>query len=624
MLLNLRNAVLDLGGPTILNHVDFQLNKNQRVALLGRNGCGKSTLLKVLAGQIAPDSGVRKINQGVTLGYLGQAMPDDIPKTVYELVALSFGEAGRLLLQSHNVADDDHAHHAAMSELDTWTVAARIEKVISQFQLDPEMEFAALSGGRQRRALLASAIATEPDILLLDEPTNHLDLDSVLWLENYLAARKGALLFVSHDREFISRLANRVVELDRGQLHQYDVTYKDYLALRERRDEEELRHNALFDKKLAQEERWIRQGVQARRTRNEGRVRALKALREDRGARRDKQVSATLKLDAGERSGRLVAEVEKISFSYDGHPIISDFSTTILRGDKIGFIGPNGVGKTTLLRLLLGDLTPASGQVRLGTKLEVAYLDQQRSEIDNDKSLVDNVSLGREFIEVNGQSQHIIGYLQQFLFDPQQARARAGLLSGGERARLLLARLFSQPANVLVLDEPTNDLDIETLELLEELLLRYEGTLFLVSHDRALLNNVVTSSLVLEGGGQIGEYVGGYDDWLRQRPKKNVLQDSSRKIVNNSRLGKSAPAKPATTKKAKTAKLSYKDQLELDALPAQIASLEAEQEPLYTALSSPDLYAAAPEKVRDLKKQLEDIESKLNSAYKRWEQLEAL
>jgi len=619
MLLSLRNAVLDFGGPALLDNVDLQLSKGQRVALLGRNGCGKSTLLKVLAGQLALDSGSRKINQGVTLGYLSQATSNEIPKTVYELIALSFGEAGRLLVQSHHAADDDHVHHAAMSEVDTWTVAARIDKVISQFQLDPDMEFSALSGGRQRRALLASVVATEPDILLLDEPTNHLDLDSVLWLENYLASRQGALLFVSHDREFISRLANRIVELDRGHMHQYDVTYKNYLALCEQRDEEEQRHNALFDKKLAQEERWIRQGVQARRTRNEGRVRALKALRKDYSARRNKQASATLKLDTGEKSGKLVAEVEKISFSYDDRPIVSDFSVSIMRGDKIGLIGSNGVGKTTLLRLLLGDIKPDSGRVKLGTKIEIAYLDQQRSEIDHNKSLIDNVSLGREFIEVDGKSQHIIGYLQQFLFDPKQARARAGLLSGGERARLLLARLFSQPTNVLVLDEPTNDLDIETLELLEELLLQYKGTLFLVSHDRAILNNVVTSSLVLEGDGKVVEYVGGYDDYLRQRPEKLTLKESQKNVVKN--IG---TAKQVATKQRAKVKLSYKDQRELDALPETIASLEKEQDALYVELSSSDCHAKQPDKEHNITKQLKDIESKLNNAYGRWEQLEAL
>jgi len=620
MLLNLRNAVLDLGGPTILDNIDFQLDQTQRVALLGRNGCGKSTLLKVLAGKLVLDSGVKKIDQGVTLGYLGQALPDEMPETVYELIASSFGEAGCYLVQSKTAADDDHDFHTAMGQVDTWTAASRIDKVISQFQLEPDMKFADLSGGRQRRALLASVIATEPDILLLDEPTNHLDLDSVLWLESYLAARKGALVFVSHDREFISRLANRIVELDRGQLHQYDVSYPDYLELCKIRGEEEQRHNALFDKKLAQEERWIRQGVQARRTRNEGRVRALKALREDHSARRNKQASANFKLDAGERSGRLVAEVENISFSYGDKLIVRDFSTTIIRGDKIGLIGPNGMGKTTLLRLLLGDLKPGLGRVKPGTKIEVAYLDQQRSEIDEDKSLVDNVSLGREFIEVNGQSQHIIGYLQQFLFDPQQARSRAGLLSGGERARLLLARLFSQPANVLVLDEPTNDLDIETLELLEELLLQYKGTLFLVSHDRALLNNVVTSSLVFEGDGRVGEYVGGYDDWLRQRPAQIAVDDKKDNKKKKTAIN-AEPIKQVATKKTK---LSYKEQRELDALPETISNLEAEQEALYAVLSSPDLHVNEPDKVRDTKKQLEDIESKLNSTYVRWEQLEAL
>lgn len=622
MMLSLRNACLDLGGPAILGDVNFQLVNNQRVALLGRNGCGKSTLLKVLAGQMALDSGVREINQDATIGYLGQDVPAGLRCSVYEFVAKSFGRAGQLLLQSQAGKLDPDALHSADLEPDIWSIANRIDKALSQLQLDADAEFASLSGGRQRRALLAGVIAMDPDILLLDEPTNHLDVDSVLWLESYLVGRKGVILFVSHDRQFISSLATRVVELDRGQLHQYDVGYHDYLRLRDRREEEEQRHSALFDKKLAQEERWIRQGVQARRTRNEGRVRALKALRNERQARREKQSGATLKLDRGEQSGRLVAEIEQISFHYGDRTIVEDFSMTVLRGDKIGLIGPNGAGKTTLLRLMLGELQPDAGGVKLGTRLSVAYLDQQRSEIDENKSLIDNVSLGREFIEIDGQAQHIIGYLQQFLFSPEQARARAGLLSGGERARLLLARLFSRPANVLVLDEPTNDLDIESLELLEELLLGYKGTLFLVSHDRALLNNVVTSSLVFEGDGKVGDYVGGYDDWLRLSRTLGARQQHEGVTSGKKKTTLNVGVK--TVDKPRPAKLSYKDQRELDALPEAITQLEAEQESLYASLSNPDLHTKAPDKVREAKRQLEDIESKLINAYQRWEQLEAL
>lgn len=596
MLLNLRNACLDLGGPKILDNVVYQLEKNQRVALLGRNGCGKSTLLKVLAGNLQLDSGMRELGKEVTIDFLPQVVPDDIPATVYDLIAKSL---------KTNIHDNEG-----------WDVRHRIDKVLSQFELSGDEKILSMSGGRQRRALLASVVVNEPDILLLDEPTNHLDVESVLWLENYLFARRGALLFVSHDREFISKLATRIIELDRGHLHQYDVMYKKYLQQREKREEEEQRHAALFDKKLAEEERWIRQGVQARRTRNEGRVRALKALRVERQARRDKQSVAQLRLDSGQQSGKVVAEAQNISFNYQDKKIVADFSATVLRGDKVGLIGPNGVGKTTLLKLLLGELTPASGRMKLGTKLEVAYLDQQRSEIDPEKSLIDNVSVGREFIEIEGQSQHIISYLQRFLFDPQQARARAGLLSGGERARLLLARLFSQPANVLVLDEPTNDLDIESLELLESLLVAYQGTLFLVSHDRALLDNVVTSSFAFEGDGCVGEYVGGYSDYLKQRQPKQNVKDSARKTLDK--------AVASASKKTKPAKLSYKDQRELEALPDDIAELESEQESLYSELANPELHIKAPNRVREAKQQLEDIDSKLNYAYARWEELEAL
>lgn len=610
MLLNLRNAVLNLGGPNILDDVNFQLSSGQRVALLGRNGSGKSTLLKVMAGELMLDDGKRETAQGISLGYLPQCLPEDAPRTVYELVARGFGESGRLLLKGKtgSLAAD---HYEALEQAGGWDIAHRIDKAISQLKLEPDMVLASLSGGGQRRALLASVIALDPDILLLDEPTNHLDLDSVIWLEEHLLARKGTLVFVSHDRAFISRLATRIIELDRGALHSYEVSYQDYLRLRELKEQEEARHQALFDKRLAEEERWIRQGIKARRTRNEGRVRALKKMREERQARRDKSGVARLQLDSGEKSGRLVVEAEGIGFGYGETPLITDFSTIVLRGDKVGLIGPNGAGKTTLLRLLLGELAPQAGKIKLGTRLEVAYLDQQRSEIDADKSLIDNVSLGREFIDAGGRSQHIISYLQQFLFSPQQARMAAGQLSGGERARLLLARLFSRPANVLVLDEPTNDLDMETLELLEELLLDYEGTLFLVSHDRALLNNVVTSSLVLEGDGKVAEYVGGYDDWLRQRPSPAAAPTAGKKATEK------RPSQPSN-------KLSYKDQRELDALPERIAGLEAEQARLYALLADGNTHAQAPDKVREAKKALEGIESELNHAYQRWESLERL
>ncbi|HEB81947.1 MAG TPA: ATP-binding cassette domain-containing protein, partial [Gammaproteobacteria bacterium] len=486
----------------------------------------------------------------------------------------------------------------------------------SRMNLDGDMDYASLSGGMKRRVLLAQALVTKPDILLLDEPTNHLDLEAITWLEEQLLAWRGALMFITHDRAFMRKLSTRIVELDRGRLVSYPCDYATYLKRRAEALHAEELENARFDKKLAQEEVWIRQGIKARRTRNEGRVRDLKKMREQRRERREQMGKVSMKLAQSERSGKLVAELEDVSFEYEGRPLIKNLSTTILRGDKIGILGPNGVGKTTLLKIILGQLQPTSGRVVPGSKQEVAYFDQFREQLDDSATVIDNLSQGREFIEINGSRKHVIGYLQDFLFAPQRARSPVSMLSGGERNRLLLAKLFSKPSNILVMDEPTNDLDIETLELLEELLLDYNGTLLLVSHDREFVNNVVTSTLVFEGDGVVNEYVGGYDDWLRQR--RQVEKTPAEKKV-------AADEKPAgsTGRAAKKKKLSYKDQRELDALPQKIEQAEAAVEALQSEMAGEDFYRQDKAVIRQAQEKLAKAEQELAHYYQRWEELEA-
>ncbi len=628
-LISLRNILLDFGGHPLLDGAELTLEPGERVCLIGRNGTGKSSLMKLIAGEIAADGGTIDRRQGLRCARLTQEVPVEISGSLFDVVAGGLGDMAPVLSRYHAAvhALDEDSSEAALNELeraqhelesrDGWQWEQRVEAVISRLQLDPDLDFASLSGGLKRRVLLARALVTDPELLLLDEPTNHLDLASINWLEEFLLSYNGCLLFITHDRAFLQRLATRIIELDRGRLSSWDCDYASYLERKQAALEAEAQQNALFDKKLSQEETWIRQGIKARRTRNEGRVRALKALREERSQRREREGAARMQIQEAERSGQLVAEVENISYAWDDKVIVRDFSTTLMRGDKIGIIGPNGVGKTTLLRLLLGQLTPQQGKVRLGTKIEVAYFDQQRSEIDSTKSVQDNIAQGRDKVSINGQDRHVISYLQDFLFAPDRARQPAGTLSGGERNRLLLARLFTKSFNVLVLDEPTNDLDMETLDLLEERLLEYQGTLLLVSHDRAFLNNLVTSTLVFEGDGRIGEYVGGYDDWLRQRPTGTATRPTATKNL--------APATAAATAKPTqpARKLNFKEQRELEQLPARIETLEQTLSELQLQMADPAFYRQDNTAMAKTQTQLSSLQAELQTTYARWESLEA-
>ena len=608
----------------MLEDVSFSIEPGERVCLIGRNGEGKSTLMKVIAGEIPFDDGERLMAGGTRITRLTQEVPEDCSGRVFDLVADGLGELAELIKSYHSVSQEvtetgseqaldrmaniQHALEAANG----WQLEQRVEKVISRMQLEPEADFASLSGGMKRRVLLAQALAGEPQLLLLDEPTNHLDIDAIAWLEDFLLGWNGSLLFVTHDRAFLKRLATRIVELDRGHISDWPGDYANYLRRREETDNAEQKANARLDKKLAQEETWIRQGIKARRTRNEGRVRDLQQMRKAFGERRKRQGSARLTFNAAERSGKLVCEAEDVSYAWDKQAIIKNFSTTIMRGDRIGIIGPNGCGKSTLLNLLLGKIQPDSGSIKLGTKIEVAYFDQLRAQLREDETVIDNVTDGGDSISINGQRKHVIGYLQDFLFTPGRVRQPVKSLSGGERNRLLLAKLFTKPANVLVMDEPTNDLDVETLELLEELLLNFTGTLLLVSHDRVFLDNAVTSTLVFEGGGRVNEYVGGYNDWLAQR------QQPGSGGVHAKTLKKPA-SQPSS--KAKD-KLSYKDQRELGLLPKKIEQQEAELAKIQESLGDPDLYRTDSQAVTDLGQRMSELEQLLAADYARWEELE--
>ncbi len=624
MLLRLQNVSVSFGGPPLLDHVDLTLERGERVCLVGRNGSGKSTLLKVIAGEVTPDDGSIQTAPSLRIARLTQEVPVATSGSVFDVIAAGLGETGSLLAQYHSISQQlahtpellarlEQVQHA-LEAAGGWEARTRVETILSRLGLSADMEFAEVSGGLKRRVLLGQALVCEPDLLLLDEPTNHLDIDSIRWLEDFLLGYAGTLLFITHDRAFLQRLATRIVELDRGRLTSWPGDYQTYLERKEAELEAEARQNALFDKKLAQEEAWIRQGIKARRTRNEGRVRALKALREQRRQRRELQGKASIQLQEAERSGKLVCQAQGINVSYDGRPLIRDFSTTILRGDKIGIIGPNGAGKTTLLNVLLGRQAPDSGSIKLGTKLEIAYFDQLRDTLKEDATVVDNVGEGSDKIVVNGNPKHVIGYLQDFLFPPERARTPVKALSGGERNRLLLAKLFAQPANVLVMDEPTNDLDVETLDLLEELLIDYGGTLLIVSHDRTFINNVVTSTLVFEGDGRIGEYIGGYDDWLRQRTEAAPVAKTPAKS--------SSPA-PKPTSASKKRKLSYNEQRELEALPQRIEELEAELKHLHQLLADDKLYREGTDAITSAQAKLAEAEQALDEAYARWEELEA-
>ncbi|WP_439641412.1 ATP-binding cassette domain-containing protein [Nevskia sp.] len=623
MLISFKNVNLNLGNTVLLDQVNFTLEPGERLCLVGRNGTGKSTLMKVLSGEVTIDSGELVRSQGLRITELPQDVPKGVEGSVFEVVADGLGRAGRLVAEYHHllVHEPDNLDklgkvQSALEALDGWTIDSKVQAMCERLQLPPDTAFAALSGGLKRRALLARALVAEPDVLLLDEPTNHLDIDSITWLEDFLASWPGTLLFVTHDRAFLRRLATRIIELDRGILRSWPGTYDEYLVRKEEALRIEEQANALFDKKLAQEEVWIRKGIQARRTRDQGRVERLKQLRRDSEARRNLPGEAKLVLQEAEKSGKLVAEAKNIAFARGERTIVKNFSTTILRGDKIGIIGPNGAGKTTLLNLLLGKLEPDAGTVRIGTKLEVAYFDQLRAALDESKPVFENIGGGKDYVIIDGKQLHVMSYLQNFLFTPDRARSPVKALSGGERSRLLLARLFAEPSNLLVLDEPTNDLDVETLDLLEELLVDYQGTVLMVSHDRAFLNNVVTKTYVYEGGGRIGEYIGGYDDWLRQRKEPTFTA-----VRPDPKRAESAAAK-VVTKPASG--LSGKDKQELDQLPKKIDKLEAEQQKLSLEVSDPAFYSGPRDKVVATQKRLAQVDEELAAAYARWETLEAL
>ena len=627
-LIRLRNIQVSFGGPAILENINMSIDAGERLCLLGRNGTGKSTMLKVISGEVKAESGDLEYKQNLKLAVLDQEPRGDLSGMIFDVVAMGLGENAKYLRDYHHALHNFTLDHndQTTAELeraqnqvdihDAWQLNQQVEEVLSRMQLDGDMDFTLLSGGMKRRVLLAKALVIKPDILLLDEPTNHLDLNAIQWLEEQLLNYKGALMFITHDRSFMRNIATRIVELDRGSLTSYPGDYDTYLRRKAEALHAEEVANAQFDKKLAQEEVWIRQGIKARRTRNEGRVRALQKMRNERSERRQQVGTVSMATAKADRSGKLVAEAENVSFDYEGKPLIKNLNTTILRGDKIAILGPNGVGKTTLLRLLLGELEPSSGKIQTGTKQEVAYFDQFRAQLDDQASVIDNLSQGREFVEINGSRKHVIGYLQDFLFAPERARSPVSMLSGGERNRLLLAKLFSKPSNILVLDEPTNDLDIETLELLEELVMEYPGTVLLVSHDREFVNNVVTSTLVFEGDAQVNEYVGGYDDWLQQSQNKASTASAAVKAAAVEKK------QEANAKTEKPKKLSYKDQRELDTLPAQIESYEAEVENLQTLMASDEFYKQEKEKIIEVQKQLEKTQASLTHCYNRWEELE--
>ena len=584
-LLSLQNLHKAFGGPQLLDDATLQVERGERICLVGRNGEGKSTLLKIVSGFIEPDSGEIIRQPGLKVRRLRQNVPHDLTGTVEDLVFQGL----------ENPHDD-------------WTSHQATDKAVSLVGLENEWRFEELSGGQKRRVLLAQALVCEPDILVLDEPTNHLDIESIQWLENFLGRYKGTLLFVTHDRTFLRKLATRIVELDRGQLHSWACDYDTYLKRKQALLEGESEQWAQFDKKLAQEEVWIRKGIRARRTRNEGRVRELERMRDSRSQRRERTGSVNMQLVEADLSGRKVITAKDVSYDYDGTPIIENLGTNIMRGDKIGIIGPNGCGKSTLIKLLLGELPPKAGSVVHGTKLEVAYFDQHRATLDETKTVAENVST-EEFITIGNVKKHVLGYLQDFLFTPDRARQKVSVLSGGERNRLLLAKLFTKASNVLVLDEPTNDLDMETLDLLEELLANYEGTLLLVSHDRSFLNNVVTSTLVFEGEGRVNEYPGGYDDWLSQRSEVRDQKPESQKPAEN---------------RETTRKLSNKERAELKSLPRLIEQLETEQEELHDAMSDPAFYQKTKAEIAAATVRAEEIPKKLEDAFERWEELERL
>ena len=624
-LITLTNVDYSVGGPLLLQHVDLAIEPGERIALIGRNGAGKSTLLKLLAGEIKPDDGKilvdgGRLEGGRRIARLEQEVPHGAEGDVFDVVAAGLGELGAQLAEYHHLSHAEHIDMDALSKVQAkieaghgWSLEQRVTEVLERLGLDGDVAFARLSGGMKRRVLLARALVSAPDLLLLDEPTNHLDIAAIDWLEGFLKGWPGALVFVTHDRRFLRALATRIVEIDRGQVTSWPGDWANYQRRREERLNAEAQENARFDKLLAQEEVWIRQGIKARRTRDEGRVRRLETMRNERTSRRDLGGNVRMDLAQAENSGKKVIETRDLSFAHGEQCLVRGLSTTILRGDRIGLIGPNGSGKTTLLKLLLGELQPQQGEVRSGTQLQVAYFDQYRASLREDWNAMENVAEGHDFVEVGGRRKHVLGYLQDFLFTPERARAPITRLSGGERNRLLLAKLFAQPSNLLVMDEPTNDLDVETLELLEELLGEYPGTLLLVSHDRDFLDNVVTSTLVMEGNGRVGDYVGGYSDWLRQRPVSSIAATAAA-------VSKPSPAvvAPAPAKR----KLSYKDTRELEQMPARIEVLENRVAALTAEINDRAFYERDSAAITAHNVALAAVQTELDVAYARWAELD--
>ncbi len=623
-LIRLRAVSIGFGGPPLLERLNFQIDAHERVCLIGRNGVGKSTLLKVIGEELVPDEGFIERQQGLVTARLMQEVSPAQTGSIFSVVAGGLGHIGDLLQAYHELS-----HKLVSSSKDTqlqqlariqheleacggWNYTQRVETILSQLQLNPDLDYETLSGGAKRRVLIARELVKQPDLLLLDEPTNHLDIEAITWLEEFLLNFKGAMLFITHDRVFLRRLATRIVDIDRGVLTSYPGDYATYLKRKQDELAAEATHQAEFDKQLRNEEAWIRQGIKARRTRNQGRVRALARMREQRRARRARMGDVKLVSNRDEESGKLVMAAEHVCYQYRGNFYLKNFSTTILRGDKVGIIGANGCGKTTLLQLLLGELRPQQGTINHGARLKVAYFDQHRGQLQPQQSVRDNVGDGGDKLIINGKSRHMLSYLRDFLFTPERAQTPVKALSGGERNRLLLAKLFAKPFNVLVMDEPTNDLDTETLELLEELLINFEGTLLLVSHDRAFLNNVVTSTLVFESQGQVNEYVGGYDDWVRQRVAPTPKRDDKR-------IGATVSQRPSRSRK-----VGYKEQRELAALPQLIEDLEARQQRLQATMNSAEFYKQDRDEIVAAQQEFERLERELMQAYQRWEALETL
>jgi ATP-binding cassette subfamily F protein uup len=628
-LLTLANVSLAYGHLPLLDRVDLQIVRGERVCLVGRNGAGKSTLFRVISGATLPDDGEIWRKDTLRTSHLEQEVPSDTAESIYEVVAAGLGELGRLLSDYHHAIhrvgstrasslDTLSALQQRIDALDAWNIKQKVETVLSRLSLPADKRMADCSGGIRRQVMLAQALVSNPDLLLLDEPTNHMDIAAITWLEEFLQSFPGALMFITHDRTMLEHLATRIVELDRGRLRSFPGNYGYYLRRKDELLEAEAKANAKFDKKLAEQEAWIRQGIKARRTRNEGRVRALQAMRQARRQRIETQGQAKLVMDAGDLAGKLVADLRHVGFCYDDHWIVHDLSTRILRGDRIGVIGPNGSGKSTLLRLILGEIKPVTGEIIMGTRLQLAYFDQQRTQLDPEKTVRENISEGKDYVRVRRRLRHVVGYLKDFLFPPERIDSPVSVLSGGERNRLLLAKMFTRPANMMVLDEPTNDLDVDTLELLEDLLADYDGTLLLVSHDRTFLDNVVTSTLVFEGDGNIGEYAGGYEDWLRQRKPAAT--------VGNKEVGDKVST--AQTRQGKNAgrkqKLSYKEGRELAALPGHIEALEQEQRQLEQQLSEGAFYQQNKQTISSTVGRLEQVRQELEQAYERWAYLEGI